>query len=168
MVDTPLTEHRTAQSVWPGLANSPRMTLFGFFVNTSCGTAHPRRWSSWTTLRGSSGNAVGGRRTIRRPASSKLRFRASGSCANVSVIVADNNARETALSFTLHPSLHFRDDSFGYGPRRGDERIRSCPCVNGDILYNCCHALRGPKNEANALARFPPNSACRSMLQVAQ
>jgi len=31
-VETPLTEHSTAQSVWPARANSPLMTLFAFFV----------------------------------------------------------------------------------------------------------------------------------------
>ena len=32
IVETPFTEHRTAQSIWPGRANSPLMTLFGFFA----------------------------------------------------------------------------------------------------------------------------------------
>src|SRR6516225_9382128 len=60
MEETPFTEHRTAQSVWPGLANSPRMTLRGFFVYGVCGIVQPRRWSSRMTLRGSSRNADGG------------------------------------------------------------------------------------------------------------
>src|SRR6266446_2952046 len=65
IVETPLTEHSTAQSVWPGLANSPLMTLFGFFADAaSCGIVHPLLCSSWTRLAGSSGNAVGGSRTM--------------------------------------------------------------------------------------------------------
>src|SRR6516162_1631471 len=54
----PCIEHSTAQSVCPGLANSPRIT-FAFRSVNGCGIVHPRPCSSATKFFGSSGNAVG-------------------------------------------------------------------------------------------------------------
>src|SRR4051794_18091753 len=59
----PLVEHSTAQSVCPGFANSPRITL-DFRLVYGCGIVHPRRSSSGSKFFGSSGNAVGGSRFI--------------------------------------------------------------------------------------------------------
>jgi hypothetical protein len=57
----PCMEHGTAQSVCPGLANSPRIT-FAFRSVNGCGIVHPRRSNSVTKSFDNSGNAVGGSR----------------------------------------------------------------------------------------------------------
>src|SRR5579859_1000156 len=93
IVEMLFTEHSTAQSVWPGLANSPLITLCGFFVYGVCGIVQPRRWSSRTTLPGSSGKAVGGSRTIRRSAPSNRLFRSSGGCVNAALKGIVNSSR---------------------------------------------------------------------------
>src|SRR5207249_3092867 len=64
IVETPLTEQSAAQSLCPGLANSPLMMLFGFFVTPSCGIVHPLRSNSLTRLAGRPRTAAGESRTI--------------------------------------------------------------------------------------------------------
>src|SRR2546427_10903056 len=59
IVETPFTEQSAAQSVCPGFANSPLMTLLDVFVGASCGIVHPLRSSSFTTLAGTPGIAAG-------------------------------------------------------------------------------------------------------------
>src|SRR5207249_11705779 len=65
IVETPFTEQSAAQSVCPGFANAPLMTLLAFFVGASCGIVHPLRFSSFTRLAERPGIAAGESCTIR-------------------------------------------------------------------------------------------------------
>src|ERR1035441_7776392 len=64
----PALEHNTAQSIWPGLANSPLIT-FARLLDSECwGMVHPRLSSAATTLTGSYENTAGDNLTIFSPA----------------------------------------------------------------------------------------------------
>src|SRR2546427_11060202 len=88
MVETPFTEQSAAQSVCPGFANAPLMTLLGFFVRASCGIVHFLRSSSFIRLAGRPGIAWGDRRTI-------------GSCGVWAKNTAANATKATANVISL-------------------------------------------------------------------
>src|SRR5207247_6965695 len=92
IVETPFTEQSAAQSVCPGFANSPLMTLLDFFVGASCGIVHPLRSSSFTTLAGTPGIAAGESCTIRA-----CGVRANNTAANV----AKAEANVTSLNLLV-------------------------------------------------------------------